>query len=754
MPLFWLSLAFVAGLVLAGQTRAPWPGWVGVALFALIVWRLPWLRLAWLTRRNPSLRFSPMMLLLALAAGGLWFELAHQPPTPAEIAFYNGRGAAEITAWVSEPPDGRDTSTLLRLQAEQIAQPAGGEAVSVRGQILAVRPAGETWHYGDRLRLSGQPVEPPESAGSDFSYRDYLARQGVYTYLAYPRLRQLPGRAGSPLLSAIFALRERAHQVVTALFPPPEGPLLDGILLGLDQGLPAELETAFRRTGTSHIIAISGFNMTILAGLFTVLFGRVFSRWWAALAALLAIAAYTLLVGAGPAVLRAAVMSALGLVAVQIGRSAGGLNALMLAAGVMCVFNPDLPWDVGFQLSFAATLGLLLYANRLEGILRRFTESRLSAQWAGLLTGLLAENVLFTLVAQAFTLPVIVYHFGRVSLVAPFANLLVLPAQSALMVISGSAVLLGLVWLPIARLLAFPAWALAAYTLRVVEWLGSSPRVEWVLNPGGFAGVLLVYAGLLSLAFGWNWIKAHFPRLRPALVFVLLAGLAVFLWRQALAGPDGRLHLVAYNLDGQMAVFARAPQGQTVLLAGSQRSSQLSAALGRWLPPLGRELDGLLVNSAQSAVINAFPEVISRFPPRAAFLGVDLPSTAAGRALQEALAQRSLQPTRLEPGASLFVDGRTRLSAPACAQTGCALRLEMDAFSALLPGGNPPGALARANPGLTMLLLTPADLESAPLEAWQAQLAPALILSPATLPPGAWTHIQTDGVQIWLEQGE
>jgi competence protein ComEC len=616
-----------------------------------------------------------------------------------------------------------------------------------------MRPAGETWQYGDRLLLSGQPVDPPESAYSDFSYREYLAHQGIYTYLAYPRLQRLPGRAGSPLLSAIYALRQRAHQVLTALFPPPEGPLLDGILLGLDQGLPAEIETAFRRTGTSHIIAISGFNMTILAGLFTIIFGRLLSRWWAALAALLAIAAYTLLVGAGPAVVRAAVMSALSLAAVQIGRSAGGLNALMLAAGVMCLFNPDLPWDIGFQLSFAATLGLLLYASRLEGILRRYSEARLPARWAGVLSGLVAENVLFTLIAQAFTLPVIVYHFGRVSLVAPFANLLVLPAQSALMILSGSAVLLGMVWLPLARLLAFPAWALAAYTLRVVGWLGGSPGVEWVLNPGGFGWVLLAYAGLLSLAFAGGWIKAHLPRLRPALVFILLAGTAVFLWRQALAGPDGRLHLIAYNLDGQMAVFVRAPGGQSMLLAGSQRASQLSAALGRWLPPLNRRLDGLLVNSPKSAALNALPEVMARFPPRAAFLGVTLPNSAAGRALQEAFAQRDLQPTRLEPGASLAIDPHTRLSVPACGDSACTLLLEMGAFSALLPGGSPPASLPAVNGAPSVLLLTPADLDAATQFDWQARFAPAFVFSPATLPPGAWVHVQTDGDKMWVERG-
>ena len=238
--------------------------------------------------------------------------------------------------------------------------------------------------------------------------------------------------------------------------------------------------------------------MAILAGFFSILFSRFLSRWWASIAALLAIAAYTLLVGSGPAVVRAAVMSGLSLIAVQIGRSSGGVNALMFAAGVMCFFNPNLPWDVSFQLSFAATLGLLLYASRMQGHLQVLAERRLPARGAGVFSGLVAENVLFTLIAQAFTLPIIIYHFGRISLVSPLANLLVLPVQSALMILSGAATLLGLLWLPLGRILAFPAWALAAYTLRVVSWLGRSPG----RRAGGCPGWLwLGSAGLFPAAF-------------------------------------------------------------------------------------------------------------------------------------------------------------------------------------------------------------------------------------------------------------
>ena len=751
MPLFWLSLSFIVGIILADWSGWRWMVWLGLALFSLALWpllaRLHVRRLAGLGNTDRRLKLPPVLLLTALALGGLRFQLASPAFTSQDLAFYNGRGAAELTGWVVEPPDRRDTSTLLRLQIERVTYPEEGVAYTVRGQLLALLPPGADWQYGERLVLSGQPVDPPE--GADFSYRDYLARRGVFTYLAYPRVFSLDGerRAGSPLLAAIYALRERAHRTVEALFPPPEGPLLDGILLGLDRGLPPETEDAFRRSGTSHIIAISGFNMAILAGLFASLFGRLFSRWWAALAALLALAVYTLMVGAGASVVRAAVMSGLSLVAVQIGRPGGGLNALLLAAGVMCLFDANLPWDVSFQLSFAATLGLLLYASRLQGALLRLAEKRLPARWAGTVSGLVAENVLFTLVAQAFTLPVIFYHFGRISLIAPVANLFILPAQSSLMIFGGLAVLAGTLWLPLGRILAPPAWALAAYTLRAVDWLGGSPGAEIVTGPGSLGWVALAFAVLLGLAFGWGWIKAHAARISPAVALLLAGGLAVFLWRQALAGPDGSLHLVAYNFEGQTAVLVRAPMGQDLLIGGGPRASQLSAGLGRWLPPLGRQLDGVLINDARANALQALPDTLSRFPPSAAYWGVDVPESAAGRRVQESFSARGTPQTRLEAGQSLDLGFGARLDVLACAESGCALRLEYANFTALLPGGNPPAALSAADlRGLSLVLLGSQDQP----EDWQGVDA-MLALSPANIPPGGWAHVRTDGEQMWVE---
>lgn len=160
------------------------------------------------------------------------------------------------------------------------------------------------------------------------------------------------------------------------------------------------------------------------------------------------IALYTLFVGGDPAVFRAAILGGLALFAAQIGRRQAGLNSLALAALVMAALNPQVLWDVGFQLSFAATLGLVLYAEPLTAGFNRLASRWLARERVQALSGPVSEYLLMTLAAQITTLPVILYHFQRLSLSAFVTNPLILPAQPPVMTLGGLAVMLGLVLEP------------------------------------------------------------------------------------------------------------------------------------------------------------------------------------------------------------------------------------------------------------------------------------------------------------------
>ena len=387
--------------------------------------------------------------------GAARFEAAQPNIAADHIAWLNGKGQVEVSGWISAPVEPGGESTLIRLKVETagLADDNGNASPQpFKGTILVRLPGTKALNYGDRLTLRGALQQPPEWDG--FSYRDYLARQGVYAWMPYGRAEVTGPGAGSPILGAIYRLRQRLYTGIQHIFPAPESELLAGILLGVDNGIPDDVSEAFKVTGTAHIIAISGFNIAILAGLFTTLFTRLAGPRRGLLFTLLGLAFYTVLAGASASVIRAAVMGSLGLYGRQIGRRQAGANSLMFTALVMCLINPTWLWDVGFQLSFAATLGLILYAAPLEALVLRQVQARLLQETARRVTRFIAEYFLLTLAAQVVTLPIMAFHFGRLSLTSFLVNPLILPAQPPVMVLGGLAALLDLVSRPLAGIAA------------------------------------------------------------------------------------------------------------------------------------------------------------------------------------------------------------------------------------------------------------------------------------------------------------
>jgi competence protein ComEC len=365
-----------------------------------------------------------------------------------------------VTGTLVEPPDYRDNYTNLRLKVSGVDTGDGNLPVS--GLLLARVSDNQVFHYGDIVRLRGKVKTPPEN--EDFSYRDYLAAQQIHSYMSSAEVTFLPDRGGNLISAALYEFKEKSLENIYRLFPDPESSLLAGILLGVDTGLSQELQQAFKNTGTAHIIAISGFNISIIAGLFVTLFSRILGPRRGALLAVIGIIFYTILVGGDAAVVRAAIMGGLALFARQIGRRQAALNTLLAVALLMCLWNPLYIWDVGFQLSFFATLGLILYAEPFSQFAIRLITKYFPTSAAEKFAALFSDFVLLTLAAQLTTIPIMAYQFKRISLVSFIANPFILPAQPAVMILGGLAVLLSLVWFPLGQIAGYrpfvvhPAW--------------------------------------------------------------------------------------------------------------------------------------------------------------------------------------------------------------------------------------------------------------------------------------------------------
>jgi competence protein ComEC len=267
MPLLWISLAFLCGILLASSLSFPLLGWYLLALVAVLLFLPPISRRlsSWiptrLTRLAQQIKLpSPsffLLVILFLSIGAIRYQLNQPTIDPSFIAYYNDRSIEYIMDGILvEPPDVRDTYVNLRLRLEQLHPVSDDQFIPVNGLLLARVSSNISYSYGDRIRLQGHLKIPPEN--EDFSYREYLANRGIYSYLPYPTSSLLQQGQGNPIYSALYTFRQHALEVVYSLFPDPEASLLAGILLGVQSGIPQQVQEAFRLTGTSHIIVISG----------------------------------------------------------------------------------------------------------------------------------------------------------------------------------------------------------------------------------------------------------------------------------------------------------------------------------------------------------------------------------------------------------------------------------------------------------------------------------------------------------------
>jgi len=523
--------------------------------------------------------------------------------------------------------------------------------------------------------------------------------------------------------------------------------------------------------------------MTIIAGLFAGLFGRVLGPRKGAVAAVVGISIYTVLVGANAAVVRSAIMGGLSIFARQVGRRQHGLNTLAITAGVMALFNPMILGDHGFQLSVAATLGLILYAEVFSETFKSLIARWLSEATADRVTRPVGEYVLFTLAAQLLTLPVMAYHFNKISLVALVANPLILPAQPPVMILGGLAVLLGLVYYPLGQLAGYLALPFVTYTIHLVELFARIPMGELSLGKVSLPVVMLFFVLLFGSTFLRSQLQSRFSAWGAGLPLGVVGILAVLTWRLVLSIPDGRLHLALLDVsDGSKsgdAILITTPQGRHLLIDGGPYASLLSDALGRRLPLGDRELDWLVVGGVGEGQLGALPRVIERFPPRNVLWAGPERGTYAARVLQDALISANIPTTPAETSQVLDLGRGASLQVLQSGARGAILLVEWGKFRAVLPLGGGFDELEKLEygkqigPVSALLLADNGYAPSNPVE-WINNLAPEFVLlsvagrdgngmpSKETLEAvesytllrtdqNGWIELSTDGEQMWVD---
>jgi len=462
--------------------------WFITAVFFLLLMIFFW-RFDGQTGLKP---LSAACLLAAVLFSALWrYGLSLPSMAPDKIWYYNQAGQAKQTitfkGYVASEPDIRDTSQKLEVAVNSLKQAPGRK---ISGKVLVTAGLYPEYYYGDEVEIIGGLERPEEFNG--FAYDRYLARYDIYSVSYYPKIEVIGHGAGNILYEKIFTLKKYLSGLIDSGLTEPESSLARPIVFGGQQGLEPALKQDFQKVGLTHIMAVSGFNISILAAVvMACLLGIGLKRSQAFYAASIFLGAYVILVGAPASATRAGLMGFLVLWALKLGRFNKITNALVLTAAILLLINPRLLRDdVGFQLSFLAIGGLVYVYPILEALYLKSKLPRLKG---------LSDALLITLAAQVFTWPILAYDFSQVSLIAPLANLAVLWVLPLLTILILVGLPLAAILPGLAAIFFLPSLILTKYILAMVKTMAAWPYGYVQINYLWWGWVVIYYLAAVTL---------------------------------------------------------------------------------------------------------------------------------------------------------------------------------------------------------------------------------------------------------------
>ena len=523
-----------------------------------------------------------------------------------------GASLAATATLLERPRSSRfESSAAIRIESG----PAAGTRVLARVRGSAWPGRGEP---GTELAIRGPLSEPRRKPGERLDWPAHLRRRGIGAELEVDWIRAT-GRARTGVAGAVDGLRRRGERGLEAGMPRVEAAVARGMVLGEDEAIDPLLRDDYRRSGLAHVLAVSGQNVMLLCALAAPLLGAVGLGPRGRVAVLMAlIAVYVPLAGAGPSLQRAGAMGAAGLVALGAGRPASRSYALLLAAAATLAVNPRVGADPGWQLSFAAVVGILVLVPTLRRAL-------------GALPRPLAEGAAVTLAATVATAPLLAYHFGAVSLVSVLANLAALPLVAPIMWLGMLQVAAGLLDL---RAVAVPIGGVNAHLVAGLDHLARyfaelpGARVAIALpTPVSVVGAYaaIAAAGLAArrlvrrseprgrqLAAAWRRTRGR----HRAAVVAGAAAVAVLAWIRMTAppAPPGRPTVTFLDVGQGDATLVQDGAGASVLFDGGRPEARVY----RQLRAAGvRRLDLMVATHQSRDHQGGLHEVLERIPTTA-----------------------------------------------------------------------------------------------------------------------------------------
>ncbi len=647
MTLVAWALAWLAGIAAMALWGAPW--WIGGAWLAAA---LPAV-LAWLGRRAALV--AAVAILFALV-GGWRFEHWESRPVP-DLARYLGR-TVTIEGVVDAEADPGQTTAAFRIRIDRIRTNEGWRDTG--GRVRASLNQYADYLPGTRLRLEGRLDDPP--VFDEFDYRAYLARQDVVATMLRPKVEVVarPGKWEPATVPA--RLRLALDRGIQRSLPEPEASLGAGIAFGRDATLPDAVYGDFRDAGLAHLVAVSGSNVSFVAALAFVVAVPVIGRKWSLLPAAGLIAFYVVAAGMSASVVRAAIMAAVFLFGASLGRQQSSLPALGVAVVAMTAWSPSAAAEAGFQLSVAATAGLIVFGSWLHYALRMAVRR---VGLAAFVPDLALAAGALSLAATVATLPLVWVTFGRVSLVGPLANVVAEPLFVVAFTLSALTAAAGAAWPGAGWAVGLVAYFPLAFLTWLARTLAAVPGASTGVPATNGTAAAAAYVVMGAVAWpAYRYLAPVVPaghRLRRARVAGYsaigagagCAAVAVWFMSAAPVGGPGELEVTALDVGQGDAILVTTPHGRRYLVDGGPSGIELARELGAALPHWERRIDGVFLTHPQEDHAGGLPAIFARYRVAAAFeTGV-----AGTTETLRAYAARSPRRRILARGDSFEVDG-------------------------------------------------------------------------------------------------
>ncbi|MBI4744647.1 MAG: DNA internalization-related competence protein ComEC/Rec2, partial [Actinobacteria bacterium] len=560
-PIFYLALSYIFGIILSNYLH------LSINLILFLIFICLFFLLIRIFRGHEGI--SPLQpttynlrptlpYLIFLLIGLLATNLSVGSLEKGVLKKFVNRGEVLVSGRITSEPAFKEKEVNFNLEVNQVKIKKTAWKTSEITRVRINNPERKLKaETGQNIKVKGNFTIPFSKSDSSFNYQEYLYRQKIQTIFDInEESLKIEGHSSLIFKMAGFA-RNRIREIVFKNLSGDKAGLLLGILIGDTSKISDDLKESFRKTGLTHILAVSGLNVGMLAlvflGFLKFLKVRKSSRiiW-----VILIITFYVFITGFQPSVVRAAIMAIIGFLGWTLGRQKDLLAAISASALLILIYDPFLVYSISFQLSFAATLAIIVLNPVLEEGIVGLPKN-------------LKGNLTIALAAQLSVAPILIYYFNQLSLISLVANLLVVPATAPSLALGVASNVLSFISINLSAIFNWANGWFIAYMIGVTNWLANFPMASIFVDTPSKSGLMAYYFFLGGFTFLWSKKKKLVDI--KNLIIVFLVFLTAFIWVQVIrSGPPDKLSVNFFDVGQADSALIQTPSGENILIDGGE----------------------------------------------------------------------------------------------------------------------------------------------------------------------------------------